>query len=105
LGKIPGGDKGEHVFNKLGVGVMLCNLHPEMAAYVVVVESPYFTTAEIDGDTQTATYTIDNVPPGDYTLKAWNKRTEAEDQSITLTDDAKATADIELKKKSRRHRG
>ncbi len=103
LGNFPGGGKASHTFSIPGEGVVLCKLHPEMAAYIVVLETPYFAAAAIDGATQTASYTIDNVPAGDYILKAWNKKGESATQELTVGD-GETKADVELQRKQRKKR-
>ena len=45
-------------------GKPLCNLHINMVGYVLVVPTPYFALTDSDGS-----FTIKNVPPGNYTLK------------------------------------
>ncbi|ARN18803.1 methylamine utilization protein [Piscinibacter gummiphilus] len=54
------------VFDKPGVAVLGCNIHDQMAAWIVVVDTPHFarTTA---GPAQLA-----GIPPGNYRLKAWH---------------------------------
>ncbi len=54
--------------------IVLCKLHLEMAAYVVILDNPFFTTAAIDGETQKAKFTLKNVPPGKYKLNIWHKK-------------------------------
>ena len=52
-----------------------CNIHPWMHGWFVVVKGPYATT-----DSNGA-YTINNVPPGSYTVTAWQedyRHTDAE---------------------------
>lgn len=104
LGSFPGGQRASHTFSIPGAGVVLCKLHPEMSAYIVVVDTPHFTVAEIDGASQSAAYTIENVPPGEYVLKTWHKKCEAADQTITIAEDQEAEADIELQRKQRKKR-
>ena len=104
LGNFPGGARGSHAFTDTGEAVMLCKLHPEMAAYVVVLETPYFAIAEIDGETQSGTYTIENVPPGKYLLKVWNKKTESPGQEVTVSEGEDLQANIELQRKQRKKR-
>jgi len=78
-------------------------LHPEMAAYVVVIDSPYFTTASLvtneAAKKQSASYSIKGVPAGKYTLKVWNNRLVATDQKVTVTAGGTVTADIDIHKK------
>jgi plastocyanin len=46
-----------------------CDVHRWMTSYVGVVSHPYFAVSAADG-----TFSIANVPPGDYTLRAWHER-------------------------------
>ena len=75
-------------FNDLGAAQTLCNFHPDMVAYVVVVPTPYFALTGNEG-----TFTIKNVPPGTYTLKAWSEDGKPTTQAITVTD---TTTNVEL---------
>ena len=56
----------DFIFEEAGTYAILCDVHPEMEAYVVVTDAPYATVAEADG-----TFAID-VPVGDYDLQVWN---------------------------------
>jgi plastocyanin len=53
-------------FRKLGQVAILCNVHPEMEAYILVLQNPYFAQPDSSGK-----FRIENVPEGDYVLKAW----------------------------------
>ncbi|HEY8716128.1 MAG TPA: plastocyanin/azurin family copper-binding protein [Candidatus Acidoferrum sp.] len=75
-------------FNDLGTAQLLCNIHHDMVAYVVVVPTPYFALTGNDG-----TFTIKNVPPGTYALKTWSEDGKPTTQTITVTD---ATTSVEL---------
>ena len=75
-------------FNDLGTAQTLCNFHPDMVAYVVVVPTPYFALTGNDG-----AFTIKNVPPGTYTLQTWSEDGKPTTQTITVTD---ATTNVEL---------
>jgi len=56
----------KHVtFDKEGVSRLFCNIHPNMAAYVVAVDSPFFAASDADG-----AFTL-RAPPGRYSYKAW----------------------------------
>ena len=74
LGTWKPGEMKTHKFEKADVITALCKLHLEMAAYIVVLDNPYFTTAEFDETSQTASYTILHVPPGTYTINVWHKK-------------------------------
>lgn len=92
LGTWPKGEKKSFQFNDLGVASLLCNVHPEMNGYVVVVSTPYFAVTDKSGN-----YEIKNVPPGKYTLKTWSEDGKATTQAVEVTASG-ATADLTVKK-------
>jgi plastocyanin len=92
LGTWPKGDKKSFQFNDMGVAPLLCNVHPEMSGYVVVVATPYFAVTDKDGN-----YEIKNVPAGKYTLKTWSEDGKPTTQSVDVTESG-ATADLTVKK-------
>lgn len=91
LGTWPKGESRAYKFKKTGVYAQLCNIHPEMEAYVVVLDTPYSTVSGKDGS-----FTIKNVPAGKYTLKVWSQKRKAESISVTVTDGKTVAVEIEL---------
>jgi hypothetical protein len=63
---------------ELGVKV-LCNIHPWMCAYVFVFSHPYF-----DVTAKKGTFELKNLPPGTYTIEAWQEKYGTQDQTVTL---------------------
>jgi plastocyanin len=53
---------------KKGVVALQCNIHSEMSAYVVVLDTPYYALTDNQGG-----FSLPNVPPGRYTLKVWHE--------------------------------
>lgn len=51
---------------RAGTVDVYCNIHPEMIAKVKVLDNAYYTITGKDGS-----FTIDNVPPGEYPIVAW----------------------------------
>lgn len=92
LGTWPKGDKKAFQFNDVGVAGLLCNVHPEMNGYVVVVPTPYFAVTDKNGN-----YEIKNVPAGKYTLKTWSEDGKVTTQAVEVTASG-ATADLTVKK-------
>jgi plastocyanin len=92
LGTWPKGEKKSFQFNDLGVAPLLCNVHPEMSGYAVVVATPYFAVTDKDGN-----YEIKNVPAGKYTLKTWSEDGKPTTQSVDVSGSG-ATADLTVKK-------
>jgi plastocyanin len=66
LGMYPVGAVRRITFDKPGMSRIFCNIHPNMAAYVVAVDSPYFAVSDGGG-----AFTIVSVAPGTYTYHAW----------------------------------
>jgi len=53
-------------FDRPGVCYIFCNIHPEMSAVVVVVDTPYYGISD-----RTGNVSIPDVPPGQYTAHIW----------------------------------
>lgn len=80
LGSYAKGVVKSQLFDKVGCrAVMLCNVHPEMEAWIVTVETPYYAVTDKEGN-----FTIEDVPPGTYTLKTWHKRKKPIEQEVTV---------------------
>jgi plastocyanin len=79
LGTWPTGDTRDHVFKKAGIYTQLCNIHPDMLAYVVVVETPYFAVTS-----STGAFAIRNVPPGKYKVVVWHEKKDGLEQDVEV---------------------
>jgi plastocyanin len=55
------------VFDKPGIAVLGCNIHDTMAAWVVIVETPFHGQTAANGRARLA-----DVPPGNYRLRSWH---------------------------------
>jgi plastocyanin len=92
LGTWPKGDKRSFKFDKPGAVPLLCNVHPEMAGYIVVSPSPYFAETDDSGN-----YKIENVPDGSYTATAWHEGAKTQNKPVSVSG-AEAKADFTLSK-------
>ncbi len=81
LGRYPRNDSRSHTFKAHGAHVILCHIHPEMVAYVVVAPTPYF--AIVDG---TGRFRIDDVPPGRYTIRVWQRRVRPFEEELVVRE-------------------
>jgi hypothetical protein len=70
-----------------------CNIHPWMHGWFVVVKGPYATTDD------SGNYTINNVPPGNYTVTAWHEPDETQTQKVTVAAGGTGTANFTFKAK------
>lgn len=87
LGTWGKGEGRSYTFEKEGSAVLLCNVHPEMEGYVVVVPTPYYAVTDADGR-----FAIEGVPAGTYTLKVWTKG-KAHAEPVTVTVPATGVAE------------
>lgn len=85
LGTWPTGEKRSFKFEQVGVAALLCNVHPEMAGYVVVVPTPYHAVTDKAGN-----YKIDNVPDGQYNVVGWHEGAKNSTKAVTVAGDTKA---------------
>ena len=79
------------VFDKAGKVDVYCSIHANMHCVVLVMENPYFAMTDADGN-----YTISNVPPGTYKLKAWHERLPADEREIVVPTNGVMKADFVL---------
>lgn len=93
LGTFGEGVEREVTFTSPGVVAILCNVHAEMSAYIVVLENPFFVLTGPDG-----TFTIPDVPSGEYTISTWHEKLRDSSQKITISDGEITNIDIELRR-------
>lgn len=91
MGTWPKGEIRSFKFDAPGVVPLLCNVHPEMSGFIVVVPTPYYAEAEASG-----AFKIENVPDGSYTVTAWREGMKPQSKPVTVS--GTATADFTLTK-------
>ena len=83
------------VFDAPGVAVLGCNIHDNMAAWVLVVESNHFGLTGTDGKLSLA-----QVPAGHYHLRAWHPSlppgAAAHDQAVQVPTSGSAPVAVRL---------
>jgi len=85
LGTWPKGEKRSFAFDKAGVVPVLCNVHPEMGAYIIVSPTPYFAESDDSGN-----YKIKDVPDGSYTVVVWHEGAKNQSKPVTVAGETKA---------------
>jgi len=70
-----------------------CNIHPWMHGFMAVVKGP---NGVSDGN---GSYTVEGVPPGSYTVTAWQEALGTQTQKVTVAGGKAATADFTFKSK------
>jgi plastocyanin len=95
LGLYPAGKSRSVVFDKSGVVKILCNVHPNMEAYVVVKDHSYFAASDKRGN-----YQVKALPLGKYRLEVWHPEFGAQVLPFELVREGEVLAiDVDLKKK------
>jgi hypothetical protein len=76
------------VFDRAGVVTLGCNIHDQMSAFIVIVDTPYFATTPASGK---AALSVDS---GRYQLHVWypDMREAPKPQSITVTGNERLNA-------------
>jgi plastocyanin len=87
-------------FDRPGICYIFCNIHPEMSAVVVVLDTPYYAIANARGNLE-----FRGVPPGRYTLHVWDERSLPENlaklsREVSLSKDQESLGTIRIKETS-----
>ena len=81
LGRYAAGKSKSVRFDRPGIVRVFCDIHSHMSAYILVFTHRYFVVADDEGR-----YRLDNVPPGTYTVVAWNESTPLETRRVVVPD-------------------
>lgn len=69
-----------------------CNVHPWMKGYIAVLKNPYFAVTDKNG-----TFNIKDLPPGTYTITAWQEKLGTQNQQVTVGASEKKTLSFAFK--------
>jgi plastocyanin len=87
-----------HTFTEPGPVDIYCNIHPHMAASILVVPNGYFAKVGPDG-----TFKIADVPAGGRKVSAWAPNSAVVSRWIDVSADNAAQADFTLQSKAQSH--
>ncbi len=88
LGRYAGGKSKDVTFDETGVVEVFCEIHETMHAWILVLDSPYFTVISPDSD-----YRLE-LPAGRYRVRAWAPNQEGRPQTVTVSAAEGAEADF-----------
>jgi plastocyanin len=69
-----------------------CNVHPWMKGYIAVLKHPYFAVSDKNGN-----FEIKDLPPGTYTITAWQEKMPPQMQKVTVGGGEAKTLDFTFK--------
>ena len=81
LGRYAAGHSQSVKFDRPGIVRVFCDIHSHMSAFILVFAHRHFAVTDDEGR-----YKLDNVPPGTYTVIAWNESTPTDSRRIVVPD-------------------
>jgi plastocyanin len=96
LGLYEAGSTRNVSFDRPGISFIFCNIHAEMSAIVVALDTPYYGISNRKGEV-----IIPRVPPGHYTLKTWAETALPENlnaltREVTVSDNSSTLGVLEI---------
>jgi plastocyanin len=91
LGKYPRGQSRTVDFPRAGVVKVFCDIHADMAAFVLVTPTPAWARAGSDGR-----YELAGLPAGRYRLAWWHPDASGGSADVDVPADGAVTLDVEL---------
>jgi plastocyanin len=96
LGLYEAGTTRDVSFDRPGISFIFCNIHAEMSAIVVALDTPYYAVSDRKGE-----IVIPRVPPGHYTLKLWAETALPENlnaltREVTISDSNASLGVLEI---------
>ena len=89
----PHGAPLEQTFARQEIAIPVkCNVHPWMRGYIAVFKHPYFAATDKDGR-----FELKDVPPGTYTITAWQEKLGTQSQKVTIGAGEAKTLDFSFK--------
>jgi plastocyanin len=82
---------GRWTFLHPGLVRVYCNIHPQMSAFVLVRDNPFWARPGADGR-----FEIRDVPPGDWVLKAWHERSGESSRPVAVAEGGAAEVALTL---------
>jgi plastocyanin len=105
LGSYPRGQSKKVTFDAPGIVELRCDVHAEMAAYILVMKNPYFAVTDSKGRftipdvkymKQHGITGIKDLPAGKYVLKNWHEKLKTKRTRIEVPKDGKVSVQLHL---------
>jgi plastocyanin len=69
-----------------------CDMHPWMKGYIAVLDHPFFAVTDENGS-----FELKDLPPGTYTITAWQENLGTQSQKVTVAASEKKTVNFTFK--------
>ena len=92
LGRYATGKLKSVQFTQPGIVRVFCEIHSHMNAFILVFSHPFFSVTD-----EVGRFHIDDVPPGAYSLIAWNEGLASEPKPVTVPDGGTTELDFALR--------
>ena len=89
LGKYGRGKSKSVTFTKVGVVNVYCDIHSDMAGFILVVPNHAFVQPDADGR-----YALPSLPPGTYTVIAWHPDLKTVRRTVQIPETGDVTVDL-----------
>ncbi len=103
LGSYKPGDSKTVLFDKPGIVELRCDVHAEMAAYIMVLKNPYFAVTDDQGRfeipdskhlEQNGIKGMKDLPSGNYVLKIWHEKLKTQKHMVTIPENRDVSVEI-----------
>jgi plastocyanin len=105
LGSYKTGESKTVVFDKPGIVELRCDVHAEMAAYILVLKNPYFALTDEKGrfEIPDSGYLnriglngVEGLPPGKYFVKTWHEKLKTQREAVVVPENGDVTLQLDL---------
>lgn len=93
IGRRPTGDIVEQKITKIGETKLFCDIHTQMNATIICLDTPYITRVRADGR-----YQLSNLPPGSYEVQIYHPDLTSVTRFIEISSGESATVNFRLNK-------
>jgi Plastocyanin len=89
IGRRPSGSRHGKKIKKVGVVKVFCDIHPQMKATIVSLDTPYYTSVKTDGS-----YSIGQLPDGKYEVNIYHPDFKKQQSKIEVKNGQVLTQDF-----------